>query len=411
VRHVALILAWVLLATPAQAITFTPIARASALGGQYFTGSTHSTGANIDWNFVPVIGLTPKLFLIPIYIGSYKETQSVYNFLGENTLIQRQLSQTGFLRMAWAVESNWRIKPRVGYKKEWIKQSTDGSLSGGLFNYNRFNTGVSAERVIGNGAVEFGYEYGITRYPNYQALDADPRLTTTGITGSAGTNVLDFDTHEFSASYQLGSADKRWVLNHSLTWLRQNFVDQKVITTTEGGFEDFVDKLRTDDIFNLAFQQNFRPTANWGFGMGETFQYYISNQNAFDATQLFVNPFTYRYYNFFDVQTTPSVTRYFKEGRWETTLSGNFGFKKYSYRRTQDGFGTYENKLIYSYNRGASVTVRYRFFKDFESKWLKGLSAILTGSVLTYKSNTRYEVNYPYNYSVYNYLGGLSWEF
>ena len=44
-------------------------------------------------------------------------------------------------------------------------------------------------------------------------------------------------------------------------------------------------------------------------------------------------------------------------------------------------------------------------------RWLKGFHAVLTANILTYWSNTRYEVNYPYNYTVYNYLGGLSWDF
>ncbi len=395
----------------AQALSFTPIARVSALGGQYFTGATHSTGANVDWNFVPVIGLNSRLYLIPIYIGAYRETQSIYNFLGENTLIQRQLSQTGFLRMAWAMSSSWRLKPRVGHKTEWIKQSTDGSLSGGLFNYKRFNSGLSAERVLGNGALEFGYEYGSTRYPNYQALDADPRLTTTGITSSAGTDVLNFNSHEVSLSYQLGADDKRWALQNTFIWLRQDFVDQKVITTTAMGFEDFVDKNRSDDIYNLALQQSFRISPRWGVGMGEVFQYYMSNQNAFDATQLFVNPYTYRYYNFVDLQLNPSVSLYWDESRWETTLTGNFGYRKYSHRRTQDAFGTYEDRLIHSLNRGCSLALKYRLFRDTSQRWLRGLSAVISGSVVTYRSNTDYEVNYPYNYSVYNYQGGLTWEY
>lgn len=389
-----------------HSMTFTPIARLSALGGQYYTGSTHSTGANIDYSFVPVLGLNSKLYLIPIVIGAYKETQSVYNFLGENTLIQKQLEQTGVVRFAYAVRSNYRLKPRVGYKRSWVKQSTDGSLTGGLFNYGRAFMGISTERILANGTLELGYEYSQTRYPNYTALDADPRLTTTGITASAGTDVLNFNSHEASLNYQLISADKRWGLSSNFAWLRETFVDQKVISQDANGFESFVDKKRTDDIFNLALQQTAKPSSRWTFGMSETFQYYLSNQNAFDATQLFVNPFTYRYYNFYDAQLAPSVLRAWGEaGRWETTLAGQFGYRRYTHRRTQNGSGTYQNALIYSASRGGTFTLRYKFPK------IKGLSAILTSSVLTYWSNTRYEANYPYNYTVYNYQGGLSWEY
>lgn len=387
-------------------MTFTPIARVTALGGQYHTGSSHSTGADIDYSFVPVLGLNSKLHMIPIYLGTYKETQSVYNFLGENTLIQKQLEQTGVLRFAYAATSQYRLKPRAGYKRAWVKQSTDGSLAGGLFNYNRPFAGISAERVMANGSLELGYEYNRTRYPNYTALDADPRLTTTGITAGAGTDVLNFNSHEASLIRRRISADKRRSFSVYGAWLRQTFVDQKVISQTASGFEDFIDKKRTDDIFNLALQQTVKPGERWTFAIGETFQYYLSNQNAFDATQLFVNPFTYRYYNFYDIQATPSVTfAWGAQGRWEATGAGQFGYRKYSHRRAQDSAGVYQDRLIYSANRGGTLTLRYKIPK------IKGLSALLTSSLLTYWSNTRYEANYPYNYTVYNYQGGLRWEY
>jgi len=398
-------------AGPAAAFTFTPIAHLSAVGGQYFTGSTHSNGVNVDGSFVPVLGFSPAFYLIPIYLGSYHQTQSVYNFLGQNTLISEQMDQTGVLRSAWAMNANWRLKPRFGYTKEWIKQSTDESLENGLFNYTRAFGGISAERVLGNGSLEIGYDRGMVRYPNYQALIGDSRLTTTGINQNAGTDVLNFNTHETSLAYQFGAADKRWNIGTNFTWVREEFTDQKVITTDVSGFEDFVPTQRTDDIFNLTFQQGFRPGARWGFNFGESIQYYTSNQNAFDSTQLFAAPFTYRYYNFVETQLNPAVTLYLDDARWDVTLAGNFGYRQYSHRRVQDGTGAYQDSLIYSMNRGTTLTVRYAIGKNSTQKWLKGLYATLTGNVLTYWSNTRFEGNYPYNYTVYTYLGGLSWDY
>src|SRR4029077_20665675 len=133
--------------------------------------------------------INSRLYLIPIYLGSYHETQGIYNFLGQNTLITRQFDQTGVLRAAWAASSSWRIKPRAGYTKEWIQQSTDESLWNGLFNFRRATGGISAEKVLANGSFEVGYDYGSIQYPNYQALTGDSRLTSTGINQNAGTNV------------------------------------------------------------------------------------------------------------------------------------------------------------------------------------------------------------------------------
>ena len=398
----------------AAAFSVTPIAHLSAVGGQYFTGSTHSNGVNIDSSLVPVLGFSPSIYLIPIYLGSYHQTQSVYNFLGQNTLIQEQMDQTGVLRSAWAMNANWRLKPRIGYTKEWIKQSTDESLQNGLFNYTRAVSGISAERVFGNGSLEIGYDRGMVRYPNYQSLLSDPRFTSTGITPLVGTNVLNFDSDESSLTYQISSSDKRWNLSNVFTWVRENFVDQNIITTTVTSFpaESSDNKLRTDDIFNLILQQGLRPSSRWSFNLGETIQYYTSNQNSFDTAPVNVaTPFTYRYYNFIETQLNPSITLFLDEARWDLTLAFNYGYRQYSHRRMQDGTGANQDSLIHSMNRGTTLTFRYAIGRNSPHKWLKGLYATLTGNVLTYWSNTRFEGNYPYNYTVYTYLGGLSWDY
>lgn len=397
-------LAALLLGTaPVGGVTFSPIVRLSSLGGQYYTGSTHASGVNVDSSFVPVIGLTPRLYLIPIYLGTYHETQSVYNFLGETTLIQRQLDQSGTLRLDWAVSPVWRLKPRAGYKREWTKQSTDEGLGNGLFNYDRIFGGVSGQMASGGASLELGFEYNKTRFPNYQALSADPRLTSTGITANAGTDVLNYNSYQASLTPELKSGDKRWLLNGTFTWIRQNFVDQKVITTTTGGLEDFLNEMRTDDIYNLSVQQSFRSTPSWVLGLGETIQYYTSNQNAFDASQVFSTPFTFHYYNFIEPQVSPSISLLLDESRWELTLAGSYAFRQYAHRRTQDSSGAFQNELIHTNAYTASLTVRYRL--------LKGLYTVLTGSFLKSTSNMNYEVNYPYNYTNWTYLGGMSWEF
>jgi hypothetical protein len=397
--------------TPAEAVTYTPIAHLSLLGGQYFTGDTHSNGGNFDGSFVPVLGLSSRFYLIPILMTSYHQTQSVYNFLGQNTLIEEQLDQTGVLRAAWAINSNWRLKPRIGAKKEWIQESSDETLSDGLFNYHRLFGGASLERALGNGSLEMGYEYGATRYPNYQALDSDPRLTSTGITQNAGTDVLNFNSHELSLLYQLSASNNRWNAGSNFTWIRENFRDQKVIGVDSQGFQSFEDTQRVDDIFNLALSQTLRTSHRWGYSVGETFQEYLSNQNSFDANQLFGTPFTGGYYNFFDMQFTPTVTLFTLEERLQYSLGGTLGYRKYAHRKAQDGFGTNLDDQIHSWDRGLNLVIRYMPYRASSNHWLRGLGLMLTGSVLTYKSNTRYEANYPYNYTVMNYLGGLTWDF
>ena len=192
----------------------------------------------------------------------------------------------------------------------------------------------------------------------------------------------------------------RWIAKQ--VWVRENFLDHKVISQGPGGFENVLNKQRTDDIFLLTFEVSRRFHTRALLNLGQSLQYYTSNQNAFSANQLFATPFTYRYYNFWETDLNPSLTLYFDKAQWEVRLDGNLQFRQYTHRRAQDGYGTFRNQQIYQTFRGCTVTVRRKLWK--------GLYFVLSGSALTASSNTRYEANYPYNYTVWNYLGGLSWE-
>jgi hypothetical protein len=135
--------------------------------------------------------------------------------------------------------------------------------------------------------------------------------------------------------------------------------------------------------------------------LNEVLQYYLSNQNAFDATQANAAPFTYRFYNYADAQLLPSIT--LTVGRFDTTVTGNFGFRRYSHRQTQDGAGNFTGSLIHTFNRGGTAVTRFRM--------AKGLYLVLSRSLVTYISNTQFELDYPYNYSVFNVYGGMTWEY
>src|SRR5258708_4063709 len=179
-----------------QAITVSPVLRFSALGREFFPASAESTGGNYDATIAPVFGLTPTFYLIPIYLASFKQVPSIYDFLGESTLIERQLDHQALLRPLWAINSVWRIKPRLGFKREYVKQTTDDSLQTGLFNYTRFTGGLSAEAVLPIGSFELGYEYGRSKYPNYQATIDDPLLIGSGLTRGAGADIRNYNSND-----------------------------------------------------------------------------------------------------------------------------------------------------------------------------------------------------------------------
>jgi len=382
-----------------RGVSVNPLIRISALGGQYFTTSVNSTGGNVDVSIIPAIGLSPTLSLTPILIGSYHETQSPYNFQGQNVLVQRQVDHLEVLYLTWAVSPQWKLKPRIGFKQELVKQDIDDSLSSGLFNYNRLFTGASVERDFNHSSLEIAYEFSRNTYPNYQALTSDPRLAATGITSEAGTNVLNFNAHDISLDYEYSLPDSTWHFGSIFHWIRQKFTDQNIVQDL-GAIED---QGRIDDVFILSTQQifTFRKWGRyWNPSLAETVQYYISNQNAFDANQLFFTP---SYYNFVDIQLNPSVTTPLIPGRLEVTWLAGLGFRQYTHRFAQDTSGAYTSDLIHSWNRSIGGIIKYRITKS--------LYAILVRNIVTYSSNTQFEQNYPYNYTVFDILGGLTWEY
>ena len=372
-----------------------PYANLTALGGPYFGSGSRSNGASIDGALLPAVTVNPHLAFFPIVFGSYQEVQSVYQFFGENVLIQRRLDLQGGLRGEWQFAENWFLKPRFGYKEEWAQQSQGESLWNGLFKYNRAFAGTSLQRKWGKQSLEVGFDYSATTFPNYHSLTSGP--------DAPGQNVLDFHSTEVSLIYDLSSQDQRFHWNSNLTWVEERFSDQKVVTVGDAGTGVFSDRNRTDDIVNLALKQTFQVSPRWVFSSVETLMDYISNQNSFDSTQLSASPFTPRYYDFGDVQLNPSLTLLLDQQKWTFTVGGSLGYRQYWDRLAQDGDGQFLSGRAYSMNRGATFTTTYRFWK----RW----KLVFTGSALTYFSNTRFEQNYPYNYSVYTYLAGLNYEF
>src|SRR5207302_7906925 len=194
----------------------------------------HSTGFNLDADIVPTLKLRPRLYLVPVYMRSYQETQRMGQFLGQNTLVQRQMDQYTSIRLDWIATKIWHLRPRFGYNNEWIQQSNNENLWGGLFNYYRFFAGMGAEAVLPCGSVSIVYEYSTTHYPNYQSLTSDPRLTTTGITQNLGRDVLNFNAHETTLAYDTGASRQPWHENVKFTWVREDFTDQKIILQAPG---------------------------------------------------------------------------------------------------------------------------------------------------------------------------------
>jgi len=103
------------------------------------------------------------------------------------------------------------------------------------------------------------------------------------------------------------------------------------------------------------------------------------------------------------VQLNPTLTTPVIPNRLEVTWLLNLGFRQYTHRQAQDSSGIYQGEPIHVWNRALGGIIRYRITKS--------LYAVLVRNLVTYSSNSHFDQNYPYNFSAFDILGGLSWEY
>lgn len=381
-----------------HAAKVTPVADVTVLGGQYFLeGNSAAFDGNVDAMVVPVVNFTPKTALLPIYQGSFRGTKDVEDLVGGGTLVQTRMDHSLTLKLVHQFTPNFSLKGKVGYKKEWLKETVDETFSNGLFNYDRLVTGVEMERDKPETKIRVGYDFYTMRYPNYRSLGSDSRFTDVGLTATAGTDILDYNTHElfFEKRNKIGEKSS-WVWGYDVAY--KGFQDQKVVTAS-GGYS-------ASNRFDMSHQLSSGVELqkdNVTFGLDGVFQFYHSNQNSFDASRAFFNK---RYYNFGEVHLTPSVSLNIGKGSsgpLRTTFFWDFGFRRYTDRIAQDPDGEPTGAKLHQAFHALGFRVKYPL--------PHGLSLRTQANYKVYSSNMNYEKNYRYNYDAVTYFAGLGWEY
>lgn len=401
------------LAAPARALEWTPVFNAGLSGGQYFFQKQKgSLGGNANVTAAALVKAGELWSVMPMYAGAYRGTKGVDDGVGAGTLFQQQMdhtvSVTGIRKLR---DTTWRLKPSVGYKREFLKETRDEEWGKGLFDYEKIAVGFEAEDQYRD---PFAWRVGLdlyrVRFPNYSSLESrsgvDPFGDPLG-RELAPKKVLDTTNVQvsLSGSRPWPKAEPKFVLQGSYSFLLKNFDDQRLVDGTgqfqDSGRKDFVSSLAGSAVAPVPVRP-FGVDARLDAGFGLTLAYNRSNQNTFDATFAKYVPDSYSYWQF---GAGPNATLSWGDRKSPTWASASLRWSRqlYTGRLTQDVNGVYEaskqrhDRVAFSLGYGYPIAPQ--FTMTFKTNFLWATS------------NQKYEKNYRYDYRAVNYLIGVTYEY
>lgn len=381
-------------------MNITPVMNFSLMGGKYYIdGDATSFNGNANLFMSPNIKLSDKHEFVPVYAGYYSGIQDIQELAGGGVLTRERQGHTISLKYIYGSNFN-KIKPRISYSKELVKETNDEDWNDGLFDYNTMSFGIEFEQERPYGTFTQSYDYFSVKYPNYSSLISqsatvlDP-ITFNQLSSNAGENTMDNTNH--SASFAFTWFPEPWVMKAAYSFTYTDYADQAIVGDATGS--SYFKSEKRKDMANTLKYSLWRESKPLSFAMNSHFTYLNSNQNSYDTTNF---KYTEDFYTYYQFGVGPSTNLILKNGglfsmglNWEKTF--------YNGRYTQDAGGNYRASKIYQTAWVSRFSLTYPI--------MKGLSLKTAYSYQVSNSNMRYEADYRYNYRASNFLMGLNWEF
>jgi hypothetical protein len=202
-----------------------------------------------------------------------------------------------------------------------------------------------------------------------------------------------------------GPLTDRTVLQGSLSVTYRDFPQQPVVDS--GG--DLTAESRKDVFTTVQLSARMPAELNrdlrWLGSVELGYSYNSSNQNDYDAANVFYTPY---FYNYGEWRIGPSLK--FLAGPqgpgsrpMVLDLSGSWSHRNYPYRTAQDADGVYDGGPLHTALWTLGATLNYPMLR----RW----SLVLQAQHGQATSNQGFTQFYRYSYVVSNYLIGVSYEF
>ena len=347
-----------------------------------------------------------------MYAGSYQGTKGVDDGVGAGTLFQQQMDHRVSASAIRRLEgSDWKLKPSVSYKREFLKETRDEIWGKGLFDFEKIAAGFEAENAYKDPfTYRLAFDVYRVRFPNYESLESksgvDPLGNPLG-RELASKRVLDTYNYQLSAS---GSRpcpyeNPQFVLSGTYSFLYQDFLDQRLVNQ-RGQFDDSARK----DFLQSVSGSIGRPIRTRVFGedarldlsLGLSLAYDRSNQNTYDAVFSRYVPQAYSYVLF---GAGPAANFSWGDSKQPSWLSGSFRWSRQNFlgRLAQDGEGLYGS--------AKQRQDRYSLFFGYGHPIAPKLTLTVRTNLLWAQSNQKYEKTYSYTYRAISYLLGVNYEY
>ena len=395
-----------LLASPAGAVEWTPIAGVQALGGaHFFRGDKGALSGNADAVLAAAVRYDDRWSFLPSLRSAYEGTRRVTDTLGTATPAQERMEHKVAFRAVWADPmSRWRLKPGISYKLGFLKETADESWGGGLFDERQWTVGFETEYLTREPhSVRASLDWFDASYPNYTSLESQAALQFAGAPVArelVGDKVLDRSGARLGLAFDM-PVGERVRLDAGLSTVWSRYGSQNVVNEA-GQFDadsraDFLTAMSVAARMPHEWNADLRALGSLTLGMGVL----SSNQNGYDASR---GTFLAKFYDYREVTVTPAVKLLVGPERAPVSVDLSIGWRRRSYggRRAQDATGAYTGGPLSTTEWTVASTLTYPIVKRF--------SLVFTLERASAKSNQRFERYYRYAYEATSMLAGFRWD-
>lgn len=391
---------------PAAAYEATPYFNASLMGGQYFyetnAGALSGNGSVLA---AASMKFSPEFTLMPLYSGRYQGAKQVLDLSGGGTLFQALMDHKVSVKGVYSLAPAFKLKPELGIKREYLKETRDEAWANGLFDYIRPNFSFEAEYQYSDPfTVRAGYDIYKIRFYNYTSLESQIGAADGSLAReTAGPHTLDSMNNNF---YLAGNIKLPWesLGDASVSYAMRDYGDQNVVD--EAG--QLKGRTRKDGVMSadlgwrlprkLAGGKAITPGLSLAYSQAD------SDQNSYDAQNV---KFIRDYYDYRKVRAglDVSLRSPLAGGKkfWDARLGVDWVRTDYTKRPVQDISGLYGTKKIYLNELMASANLSYDIVKNFKLN-----TSMQYGRQ---NSNMKYEKLYRYSYAMFSYLMGVTYEY
>ncbi len=377
-------------------------------GGQYFfKGEKGNLSGNLNVLGSMVIRheKLARWTLVPVLSSQYQGTKQVADLVGGGTLFQERMSHSLAVRGIYQLTSKWKLKPGVGYKWEFLKETRDESWGNGLFDYRRPGFSLEGEYAYKDPfTFRIGYDFYRIGFVNFASLESLIKDSQGNAMARelAGRSVLDSTNHSLTFGGTMQGPWRTYAEGNLVTTLRL-FPDQHVVNRAG----DFRNSTRADfaNQLYLAWRLPRELSGSWKAVSGVKLSagYNKSNQNSYDAQRL---RFLKDYYDSTSLRAGVELSLYRKlkeERPLELNLSVSLGRVGYQGRVAQNSSGLYLSDNIYQNEAVLGLGVSYPIAPHFvwTSQFGYGRQT----------SNQNFERLYSYNFTTTNYRLGFGYEY